>query len=329
MADRVQKQLEDFAPDLRELLLRDLFTLKEIKSIVDRRRKFEFDIISPDPNLSLISYKNYIKYELELDKLLQSRYRKSKLMNKNKNSNHSTINNTNKSNIPGRKKFLVEVNNKRYIHRIFRRCINRFIGNIEMYQLYLNYCKKIKSFKLFEKVLVNGISKNPNEEILWLIFASYVLKNKGIRASKNIIQKSLRILPNSLNLLSFLLNLQVKIILNSLNDTNNTGTDNTLKNSDDSKESNLELTEFTTVDSPISGEVDKCWIIYKYAHNNLNEADLNLFNDEIISIISKIPSKSPLLKKSLDQLLNNINDLRQNNSDITNTDANNTLDNTG
>lgn len=84
MADKVQKQLEDFVPDLQELLSQDLFSQNEIKKIIEKRREFEFDIISPDPNISLDSYKKYIKYELELDKLIESRYRKIKKSNNTK-----------------------------------------------------------------------------------------------------------------------------------------------------------------------------------------------------------------------------------------------------
>ncbi|KAF5153076.1 U3 small nucleolar RNA-associated protein 6 family protein [Theileria parva strain Muguga] len=372
MADRVQKELEDSVPDLHELLAQKLLTFREIKSVISRRRQFEFDILSPDPNLSLISYKNYLKYELELHKFLLSRFHQFKLNHNpntcgNSTNGHTTHNNNtitpgNIPNTPGNTntrgntrnstentpgntntlgntrrntgvntmrrgmslKLMLKLHSERHINGIFRRGINRFMGNTELYKLYLSYCKKMKSYKLFERVIVNGISKNPNEESLWLIFASYVLKTKGIRASKNIIQKSLRILPNNLKLLSFLMNLQLKILINHINsgdsvngstvegDSVNRGivdrgtVENDTVNNDTVEGDLVDRGTGELSKSECLEELEKCWIIFKYGRSNLSESDLKVFKEEITSVIRRIHTQNPQLKSSINKLLHNI-----------------------
>ncbi|BAM41596.1 uncharacterized protein TOT_030000860 [Theileria orientalis strain Shintoku] len=287
MADKVQKQLEDLVPDLQELLSQELFSLKEVKNIIERRRVFEFEIISPDPAVALDSYKKYIEYELELDKIIESRYRKMKKTNRLKGIDINGIIKEDiskgDSNYRGtsRKKLRVDVNNKRHIHRIFRRCLSRFISNTEMYNSYLSFCRQIKANRLFERVIMNGLSKNPNDENLWLILGSYVLKNRGIIASKNIIQRSLRIMPNNVNLILYLYQLEVK----SLTEIAATyGED---------KES-------------IEESISKCHIIFEYGFENLKEEDAVKLYFSTLSIMNQLLNLKEH-KDLLEELLEKIN----------------------
>ncbi|UKK01681.2 hypothetical protein MACK_001034 [Theileria orientalis] len=287
MADKVQKQLEDLVPDLQELLSQELFSLKEVKNIIERRRGFEFEIISPDPAVSLDSYKKYIEYELELDKIIESRYRKMKKANKLKGIDTNEIINGDKSKIDlnysgtSRKRLRVDMNNKRHIHRIFRRCLSRFISNTEVYNSYLSFCRQIKANKLFERVIMNGLSKNPNDENLWLILGSYVLKNRGIIASKNIIQRSLRIIPNNVNLILYLYKLEVKSLMEIVNTYG------------EDKES-------------IEESISKCYIIFEYGCDNLSEEDSVKFYFSILSIMNQLLSLEEH-KDRVEELLEKIN----------------------
>ncbi|UKJ89280.2 hypothetical protein MACJ_002528 [Theileria orientalis] len=287
MADKVQKQLEDLVPDLQELLSQELFSLKEVKNIIEKRRGFEFEIISPDPATSLDSYKKYIEYELELDKIIESRYRKMKKANKVKGIDTNGILNRGKSKIDSnysetsRKRLRIDVNNKRHIHRIFRRCLNRFISNTEVYNSYLSFCRQIKANKLFERVIMNGLSKNPNDENLWLILGSYVLKNRGIIASKNIIQRSLRIIPNNVNLILYLYQLEVKSLMEIVSTYG------------EDKES-------------IEESISKCYIIFEYGCENLKEEDSVKFYFSTLSIMNQLLSLEEH-KERLEDLLEKIN----------------------
>lgn len=77
MAARVQQQLEDMVPELRKLKELQIFNEEEVREIVKRRRKYEYMVISTDPVFARNSYREYISYELELDRLLQRRLRKA------------------------------------------------------------------------------------------------------------------------------------------------------------------------------------------------------------------------------------------------------------
>lgn len=82
MAARVQQQLEDMVPELRKLKELQLFNEDEVRDIVKHRRKYEYMVISTDPAFARNSYKEYISYELELDRLLQGRLRKAQKLSK-------------------------------------------------------------------------------------------------------------------------------------------------------------------------------------------------------------------------------------------------------
>ncbi|KAK1932712.1 hypothetical protein X943_000459 [Babesia divergens] len=201
MAARVQQQLEDMVPELRKLKELQLFNEDEVRDIVKHRRKYEYMVISTDPVFSRNSYKEYISYELELDRLLQGRLRKAQKLSKN--SSVSMNVESDRGSVP------IRVVVRRRIHRIFKRCLTRFVTAIDLWKEYCAFCYRIKAFGVMNRAIMAALAKNPTCEPLWKIAAKYTLTLKGSIAAKNVVQMALRANPRSLALFILLLEQEV------------------------------------------------------------------------------------------------------------------------
>lgn len=71
MADKVQERLETFVPVLIDFLSKKLFSKREIREIVRRRRDFEYRTISSSCTKN--DYLQYIQYEIALETLRKHR----------------------------------------------------------------------------------------------------------------------------------------------------------------------------------------------------------------------------------------------------------------
>ena len=79
MADNVQKILERSIPELEDLQERGLFNEKEIRSITNKRRDYEYRLQRRGKTLE--DFLRYIEYEISIDKLRLLRKQKKKLQN--------------------------------------------------------------------------------------------------------------------------------------------------------------------------------------------------------------------------------------------------------
>lgn len=64
MADKVQDVMEGMIPVLKDLQEREIFSETEIKSIISKRREFEYRVSRRDSLKQ--DYLDYIKYEIAL-----------------------------------------------------------------------------------------------------------------------------------------------------------------------------------------------------------------------------------------------------------------------
>ncbi|ORM42369.1 U3 small nucleolar RNA-associated protein 6 [Babesia sp. Xinjiang] len=203
MAARVQQQLEGMVPELRKLVELQLFTDGEARQIVERRRKYEYAIISTDPVYSRNSFRECINYEIELDRLLQQRLRRAKSQSDSADVRYQVK--SDHGSVP------IKVIVRRRIHRIFNRCLKRFPTHIELWKEYGAFCHRIKAFGVMNRAIMNALAKNPTCEALWKIAAKYTLTLKGSLAARSVIQMALRSNPRSLSLFVLLLELEVQL----------------------------------------------------------------------------------------------------------------------
>ncbi|GBE59251.1 rRNA processing Utp6 [Babesia ovata] len=202
MAARVQHQLEDMVPELRKFSELQLFTESEVKDIVKRRRKYEYAVISTDPVYARNSFREYIRYEVELDRLLQQRLRQAKSKQEKPDVRY---------NVPAEHgKVPIKVTVRRRIHRIFNRCLKRFGTEVELWREYCAFCYRIKAFNVLNRAIMDALSKNPTCEPLWKVATQYTMTLKGSIAARSVVKMALRANPRSLSLFILLLELEVQ-----------------------------------------------------------------------------------------------------------------------
>lgn len=66
MADKIQLTLEGMIPELDALVNKEIFTKLQVKSIIKKRRNYEYGMAKK--NVSLEDYKKAIRYELILSR---------------------------------------------------------------------------------------------------------------------------------------------------------------------------------------------------------------------------------------------------------------------
>ncbi|GIX61664.1 U3 small nucleolar RNA-associated protein 6 [Babesia caballi] len=203
MAARVQQLLEDMVPELRKLSELQVFTETEVRDMAERRRKYEYAVISTDPVFSRNSFREYISYEVELDRLLQRRLRKAKANNDRTDVRYTVE--SDHGNVP------LQVTVRRRIHRIFKRCLKRFVTDVELWKDYCAFCYRIKALNVMNRAIMDALAKNPTCEPLWKIATKYTLTLKGSIAARKVVQMALRANPRSLSLFMLLLELEVQI----------------------------------------------------------------------------------------------------------------------
>ncbi|GFE53033.1 U3 small nucleolar RNA-associated protein 6 [Babesia ovis] len=266
MAARVQQQLEDMVPELRKLTELQLFTDVEIRDIVERRRKYEFGVISTDPVYSRNSFREYINYEIELDRLLQKRLRQAKAQ-----KSKGVV----RYRMPSEQgKVPIKVIVRRRIHRIFNRCLKRFVTNVELWKEYCAFCYRIKAVGVMNRAIMGALSKNPTCEDLWKVAAKYTLDLRGSLAARNVIQLALRANPRNLSMFILLLELEVQ-----------------------SSYRIFEYSQSDEVDSKGIGPVElstKTWVtILRHAIKTMNGADvfkMLFFAASICARVSRVPA---------------------------------------
>ncbi|KAK1444833.1 hepatocellular carcinoma-associated antigen 66 like protein [Babesia gibsoni] len=201
MAARVQQQLEDMVPELNKLKELQLYSEEEVREIVKKRRNYEYMVISTDPVYARNAFRDYIKYEMELDRELQQRLRKSK--NESPRTGLSDRVKSDYGSVP------VRVTVRRRIHRIFKRCLTRFPTITALWKDYCSFCYRIKAYGVMNRVIMSALAKNPSCESLWRLATKYTLTQNGSKAAKNVVQMALRTNPKSLELFTLLLELEV------------------------------------------------------------------------------------------------------------------------
>ncbi|CDR97198.1 U3 small nucleolar RNA-associated protein 6, putative [Babesia bigemina] len=203
MAARVQHQLEDMVPELRRFSELQLFTESEVQDIVKCRRKYEYAVISTDPVYARNSFREYIRYEVELDRLLQERLRQAKSKEEKSDVRY---------NVPAEHgKVPIKVTVRRRIHRIFNRCLKRFGTEVELWKEYCAFCYRIKAFNVLNRAIMGALSKNPTCEALWKVATQYTMTLKGSVAARRVVKMALRANPRSLSLFTLLLELEVQV----------------------------------------------------------------------------------------------------------------------
>lgn len=162
--------MEEMVPELEDLEQRGYFNKLEIRSIVRKRRDFEYALkrraaLKRD-------FLKYIQYEQGLERLRVIRKKER--------------------NIEG-KPTLADMCFVRRVHFIFERALRKDRGDLGLWAAWLDYCKTSNSGKKASAVLARALQLHPTSPALWARSAAWEFeRNANAVAARALMQQGLR-----------------------------------------------------------------------------------------------------------------------------------------
>lgn len=174
MAEYVQKNLEGMLPELEEMERMGVFSSDEIRTIVRKRRDYEYRLQKRIVQKS--DFLRYMQYEINLDMLKKKR--KSRLgIKRNLQAEYATM---------------------KKIHNLFQNALKKFVGDIKLWIQYIEFCKHMGSLKILGKVFAKLLQYHPDKPSLWIMAAKWEFEeNKNIPNSRSLLQRGLRVNSSS------------------------------------------------------------------------------------------------------------------------------------
>ena len=189
MADTVQELLEDMVPELEDLARKRIFSDKEIKEIVKKRRDFEYKLKRRESQKS--EYLRYIAYETTLDKLRNLRKKRLGYGKKSKSS-------------------VSDFSMQKRLHFIFDRMLRKWKGDVALWTQYIDFCVDQSANKMLHSVLARALQYHPRDVSLWIRAATWHFDSQGdVKAARIMCQRGLRMIDDSVELWCHYLRLEL------------------------------------------------------------------------------------------------------------------------
>ena len=194
MADAVQRLLEAMAPDLEALEAGGGagggFSRAELKEVVRRRRDFEYRLRRRRARKE--DFLRYVEYELALEELRRLRKAEAKRHGGGRRDRGTP---------PAQAAALAKRAEHaivRGVHFIFTRALQKFPGDLRLWQRYFDFCKAHKASKALSKALTRALQLHPTQPGLWVEAASWELNGRrNPEAARKLMQQGLRLCPRS------------------------------------------------------------------------------------------------------------------------------------
>ncbi|KAK2704984.1 U3 small nucleolar RNA-associated protein 6 homolog [Artemia franciscana] len=175
MAEFVELRLEEMLGELEQTERVGLFSTEEVRSIIKRRRDFEYKIQRFKKRKE--DYLKYIQYEISIYKLLKLRRKKTGYSFKKEEIDHAISNR---------------------IGTLFRFCVFRFQDDIKLWLSYVDFCKQVNWTNRISKIFVKMLAVHNDKPYLWLMAAKWEFEeNVSAENARAILLRGLQFLPQS------------------------------------------------------------------------------------------------------------------------------------
>lgn len=176
MAETINERLEDMVPELTDLEEKSILSRKEIRKVIEKRRSFEYKLISSP---SVHDYLKYVEYETALDQLRRQR----------------------KHALGWKKRTLSDNTGIQRIIGIFDRALSgQYKADIKLWFQYLDFCLESGSVKQLDRVILKAVRIHPKEERFWILSADRHLRQFHLKAARTMLLRALRFIPNSVRI---------------------------------------------------------------------------------------------------------------------------------
>lgn len=179
MAETVDQRLEQFVPTFEQLISLGIFDRREVQEIVKRRRSFEYSLRSK--SVQLDTYLKYIEYETAVMSLTDGRK-----VNKGIDSNE---------------RLLSDADWPKHIHSIFSRATHQFRNNIEIWNMYIDFCQRTHSMKALQRAFSECVRFHGTNPEVWMRAARWeMFENSNVEAAKTYMEQALQRIPENAEL---------------------------------------------------------------------------------------------------------------------------------
>lgn len=163
-----ERFLEHTIKEIERYKATSLFSEKEIKSIIERRRAFEYALGRRTRTVE--DYTKYIRYEAELGSIKNRRMASKEVSDS----------------------FLEKVDQGR-IEFLFRRALKIFPTDVELWKRQFSYHRKMKNSDRAVDTGLAMVTTFPRNAELWMDVASYVVSDGDLITARVLLQRALRV----------------------------------------------------------------------------------------------------------------------------------------
>ena len=168
----VQFAMEKMLPELEDMRVKGYFTEDELRSIVERRRDFEYKVRRRKPDKT--SFTRYIEYELALEKLLKKRKKKVGVPMGYVSAADTTV--------------------IRRLHSIYSRLLWRYPGDVADWFRYIAFCHAHGSTRALDRMFPRALKAHSRNPDLWIAAARFEYESRNDTvAARAVLQRALRL----------------------------------------------------------------------------------------------------------------------------------------
>ncbi len=193
MADRVEYTMERMLPDLLALEKKEVFSRKEIKDIIQKRRDFEYRMQSK--SVTDVDFLEAIAYEKTLHKKIKERL-------KEKKDEQKIVKTTS-----------AEYTVVRRIMTIYDRLLARYKTRMDIFKRYIGFLVKEKAYKKLSSAIASYLATDGNNPEAWRIaaYAEYEV-NGNSETSRKLFLKALALNKTNESLWAYYLRFELDFI---------------------------------------------------------------------------------------------------------------------
>ncbi|KIM69184.1 hypothetical protein SCLCIDRAFT_104260 [Scleroderma citrinum Foug A] len=176
--ERVQFQQEQMLAELKDLVLKGVFTQAEVKQITRKRTQFEMALVRRIAKKC--DFLRYAAYEMTLEQLRRKRLQRL--------------------NMPTMKATISDYALVRRQFHIFERALRRFKADVGLWIQYIQVAKREGARSLVGRITARALQLHPNVPSLYVIAASHELSHTSPSAARALLQRGLRLNAESIDL---------------------------------------------------------------------------------------------------------------------------------
>ncbi|XP_023221341.1 uncharacterized protein LOC111623092 [Centruroides sculpturatus] len=175
MAELVQLRIEDAIPELEQMERIGLFTNKEIKLIIKRKKAYEYRLQRRQKTKE--DYLKYIYYEKCLLSLIQKRRKETHNFNKKKE---------------------IDISIAKRVSKLYKAAIVRCQKDVNLWLEHIDFCKTMHWNETVSGMFTRLLQVHNNDPELWIMAAKWEMEeNNAADNSRALFQRGIRFHPES------------------------------------------------------------------------------------------------------------------------------------